>query len=234
VSDFIRRKAIDRGFPEDRLKLHYIGIDTKAIQPRPPSLEEPGLVVHVGRLVEKKGTIYLLRALAKIQNICQHARLAIIGDGPLRRSLEEEARSLGILSRCCFLGAQPHVQVLSWMRRASLVAVPSVTGEDGDSEGLPTVNFEAAACGVPVVAFDSGGIRELVKHQHSGLLIREKDTDELAESISLLLHDDEMRIKIGANGRDQVISDFDIRAQTKKLEDFYDDASRIGPCSYQA
>ncbi|WP_198670178.1 glycosyltransferase [Dyella sp. C9] len=223
VSDFIKRAAVQRGYPEHKLRVHYIGIDTHALQPRYGTGED-GLIVHVARLVEKKGTRYLLRALAKLVPMHPMVRLVILGDGPLRASLEAEALRLGVADRVQFLGMRPNAEVLQWDARAAVKAVPSVTGVDGDREGLPTVITETSALGVPVVAFDSGGIGEAIEHGDTGFLSPETDVDGLAHHLSLLLSDAELRGKMGRAARLRVEGLFDIRKQTSELEHLYDEA----------
>src|SRR2546423_8114230 len=90
VSDALRERAIARGYPEVRTLTHYNGVDLDRFRPN-VAPREPGLILHVGRLVEKKGTKLLIDAVARLAD----ARLAIIGDGPLRAGLERQARELG-------------------------------------------------------------------------------------------------------------------------------------------
>jgi colanic acid/amylovoran biosynthesis glycosyltransferase len=223
VSEFIRKKALERGYPEEKLYKHYIGVDVESIAKRPHENEVDGLIVHVARLVEKKGTIYLLRAFASVVKEYPGARLVIIGDGPLRGYLERSVHLLGISSSVKFLGEQPHSEVIRWDSISAMKVVPSVTASNGDQEGLGIVNLEAAALGVPVVAFDSGGIGEAVKHGLTGFLAKEADVDELASCIKILLHNKEMRYKFGSSARKFIERDFDIKKQTMRLEGFYDD-----------
>ena len=86
VSDYIRQKVIQLGFPEERTCVHYMGIDTQAVQARDPSLETRTLL-HVARLVEKKGTEYLIRAFSEVARKDSDVQLIIIGDGPLKLRL---------------------------------------------------------------------------------------------------------------------------------------------------
>ena len=99
VSDALRQQAIARGYPEARTITHYNGVDLDRFQPN-ESTREPGLILHVARLVEKKGTKVLIEALERIAG----ARLVIIGDGPLRAALRRQARKLSdriAFSGCC-------------------------------------------------------------------------------------------------------------------------------------
>jgi colanic acid/amylovoran biosynthesis glycosyltransferase len=221
VSEFIKKAALARGFPENKLMVHYIGIDTDGLKLREGAGED-GLIVHVGRLVEKKGTTYLLQAFAQVKQIVTNARLVIIGDGPLRASLELQAQSLGIAKDVQFLGVQPNKVVLDWVKKAAVMAVPSVTAADGDMEGFGIVNIEASAQGVPVVGFVSGGIPEAIIDGETGLLSSERDVDGLVKNITQLLMSPEMRLRMGENARRNVENNFDIKKQTAKLETIYD------------
>jgi colanic acid/amylovoran biosynthesis glycosyltransferase len=225
VSEFIKRAALARGFPADRLLVHYIGIDCSQLQAREGAGEDD-LLVHVGRLVEKKGTTYLLQALVEVRRKRPQAQLVIIGDGPLRAALDAEVARLGLTGAVRFLGTQPNPDVLRWIARAAVMIVPSVTASDGDMEGFGIVNIEAGAQGVPVVGFDSGGVSEAIKHGYSGLLSPERDVEGLAASITHLLEDSSARQQMGANARSHVLQNFNIVHQTAALEALYDDVLR--------
>jgi glycosyltransferase involved in cell wall biosynthesis len=230
VSEFIRKAAIARGYPEDKLQVHYIGIDLERLTPLQGE-RDPGLVLHVGRLVEKKGTQLLLRAFAQIAHKHEHAKLIIIGDGPLRKHLEAEAARLQISNRVRFLGLLPHDEVLKWDARAAIKAVPSVTAKDGDREGLPTVVMETAALGIPIVAFDSGGIGEAVDHGQTGLLCREFDVDSLAQNLALLLSQSDLNKAMGARARKMAEDRFDAEKQARLLEEHYDNVIEEYRCN---
>lgn len=221
VSEFIKQAAVKAGFPEDKLKVHYIGIDCDSLSMR-NSLGEDGLIVHVGRLVEKKGTKYLLEAFAKVREQITNAKLVIIGDGPLKESLQLQSERLGIKNDVMFLGMQPNNVVVDWVKKAALMAVPSITAANGDSEGLPTVIAEANALGVPVVGYDSAGIKEILLHEKTGLMSPERDIGGLAKNLSLLLSDSKLRFEMGVNARRNVEENFNIKKQSEKLELIYD------------
>jgi glycosyltransferase involved in cell wall biosynthesis len=183
---------------------------------------EDGLVVHVGRLVEKKGTLHLIRAMARVRKQCPRSRLIIIGDGPLRALLVREVVKLGLGEAVSFLGALPNHEVLQWIRRAAILVVPSVVAQNGDTEGLPTVVLEAASQGVPVVGSNSGGIAEALKDNVSGFVVPEGDPVALADRICRLLGEEDMRFGMGHQARMLMESRFDLRDQSRKLEDIYD------------
>ena len=219
VSEFIRRAALAKGFPKEKLLVHHMGIDTSSLSPDRNG-RAPATITHVARLVEKKGTVYLLRAVARLRDAFPELRLNIIGDGPLRPQLEEEARGLGDTVR--FLGALPNTEVLGLMRQSTLIALPSVTAASGDAEGLPTVALETAALGVPIVATDSGGIAEAVIDGVTGYVVPERDVDALSDRLSRLLTDPALAARMGAGARHIAEQNFDIARQSAKLEQLYD------------
>lgn len=221
VSSFIRDRVLAMGFPAERTHVHYTGVDCRAIQLRDPS-EETSTILHVARLVDMKGTSYLIRAFAALSRRHTDVQLVIIGDGPLKRSLRTLAQSLAVESRLQFLGALPHAQVLAWMRKAAMLVLPSVQTTTGRVEGLGMVLLEAAATGVPVVASRVGGIPEGVVDGLTGLLVPERDTDALSKCMNELLHEPMARARMRVQARAFVERRFDIRQQGEKLEQFYD------------
>lgn len=220
VSDAIRGRALDQGFPAERTFTHRIGVDVERF--RPAGEPEPGLIVHVGRLVEKKGTADLLQAFAALRRQGIAARLVVIGDGPLRSALEKQGSGLGLASEVQFLGALPPDAVREWLQRAWLVAAPSRTAADGDAEGLPTVLVEAAACGVPAVATEHSGIPEIVAAGRTGLLVAEGDVEGLAVGLTGILSSAEVRHRLGQAARALACEKFDLARQTAELEAHYD------------
>jgi glycosyltransferase involved in cell wall biosynthesis len=218
VSDFIKHKAVEAGFPAKKLMVHHIGIDTSVFHP-PTESRVSGLILFVGRLAEKKGCENLLRAMDIVRGTVSGASLVIIGNGPLRPTLQALASSLRL--PCQFLGPQPPAKVQEWMQKASILCAPSQTAAGGDSEGLPIVLLEAMAVGLPVVSTFHAGIPEAVSHGQSGLLGPEGNIPALAKSLILYLESPELAAKHGAAGTVLVRKDFDLFRQTQKLEKIY-------------
>lgn len=218
VSDFIRERALEAGFPSQKLLVHYIGIDRELFSPSPTPETSQG-VLFVGRLVEKKGCEYLLRAMQLVQQAHPRCDLTIIGDGPLRPSMEALATELNL--RCQFRGAQSAAIVLESLRRARIVCVPSVTAANGDSEGLPTVVAEALATGVPVVSTKHAGIPEIVIPYLTGILTPERDFGALADALCLLLADNDLWQRLHRAAPQHIEQRFDLKTQTAKLENIY-------------
>ncbi len=218
ISSFIRDRALEAGFPPQKLLVHYIGIDRDLFSPS-PSLEPPNGVLFVGRLVEKKGCEYLLRAMHLVQRAHPQCELAVIGDGPLRLSLEALAKELNI--RCQFRGVQPPMVIREALGRARIFCVPSVRAANGDSEGLGIVFAEAQAMGVPVVSTTHGGIPEVVEDRLTGLLAPERDYEALADALSLLIDNEDLWQRLHRGALQRVEQYFDLKMQTAQLENIY-------------
>ena len=223
VSSFIRGRVLAMGFPEARTHVHYTGVDCQAIRPRDQGEETP-TILHVARLVDMKGTQYLIRAFRAVARRHPGANLVIIGDGPRRRSLRALTKTLRLEPRVQFLGALPHAQVVARLRGAAMLVLPSVRTVTGRVEGLGMVLLEAAATGVPVVASRVGGIPEGVIDGQTGFLVPERDVDALSRRMNDLLDAPAMRVGMGLQARAFVERQFDLRRQGERLEAFYDAA----------
>lgn len=220
VSDFIVMQAIRNGFPEDKIVRHYIGIDVEKYQPAIDA-EQSGIILHVARLVEKKGTAVLLEAIKKVKSTHKDVQLVIIGEGPLLAQLQAQVAASGIDNNVTFTGALPHAEVMAWMRKASMLVLPSLTAKTGDAEGLGMVLLEAAVTAVPVIGSNHGGIPEAIIDEKTGFLVEEGNAQQLAERILFLLNNEEKRCAMGREARAFVSENFNLALQTKKLEDIY-------------
>lgn len=223
VSDFIRGRLIAKGYPPGKVVTHRNGINLGDFR-RSGQVREP-IVVFVGRFVEKKGCEYLVEALALLRRQGCRARGVLVGDGPGRQKLEQLAATTG--ADVAFTGFLPLPEVRDWLARASVVAVPSVTAANGDSEGLPTVILEAQAMETPVVATRHAGNAEGVAEGHSALIVAERDVEALAGGLRRFLEDPDAVRAFGAAGRAFVEAEFDIVAQARGLERIYDHARGI-------
>jgi glycosyltransferase involved in cell wall biosynthesis len=217
VSEFIRSKVIEQGFRQEQVITHYNGVDARLYTP--VTIERAPFVLFVGRFVEKKGCYYLLSALSHLRRR-RNVRAVLVGDGPLRSQLESYARAESIQAE--FPGFAAPAQVRDWMNRAAVVVVPSVTGRDGDCEGLPTVVLEAQAMATPIIATRHSGIPEGVIDGETAMLVPEKDSSRLSEAIADVLDNPARARLMGEAGRRFVKQRFSIEAQVSGLEDIYE------------
>lgn len=171
------------------------------------------VILFVGRLVEIKGLAYLIDAMRQID-----AMLVIVGDGPLRKELE--AQTTDLEGKVAFLGAKTHEELKTIYASADIFAVPSITIGHGVQEGCPTVLMEAMASGLAIVASDSGGIASVIHHMQNGLLCKEKDSVELAQSINKLIADKEFYNKLVSNAG-KMIRQYDYKVLAEKFMEIY-------------
>ncbi len=150
-------------------------------------------LLFVGSLIARKGIEDLLEAAALLGR--EEAVLYVVGEGPDRPKLETAARRLKVRDRVRFIGFQPFYAVPHWMELADLFVLPSL------SEGRANVVYEAFAAGLPVVATDIEGTREVVRHEESGLLAPVKNPRALAEGVRRVLGDGRLRERLIRGGR---------------------------------
>lgn len=223
VSDAIARDLRDRyGIAGAKVTTVRNGIDADgftASQPVPAVLKaldlgpDDRLVGVAGRMTAQKGHRVLLEALVPLARRIPGLRCLLVGDGPLRRELEERAAALGVHGHCRFLGARSDMaDVLSVLE---VVVLPSW------SEGLPFVLLESMALGRPVVATAVGGNPEVVEPEVTGLLVPAGDPRALAEALArLLAHPEEARA-MGARAAVRVRREFTLRGMVGNLERLY-------------
>jgi colanic acid/amylovoran biosynthesis glycosyltransferase len=216
VSEVIRERAIARGADRSRVRVHYTGVPVPSELPSASPLWD---VTFIGRFVDKKGADDLVAALGMLGP----ARALFIGDGPLRSQVEAQARSLGL--DATFTGSLPPAEVTSRLAASRVLAAPSRTAADGDTEGLPTTVLEAGALGVPVVSTFHSGIPEAVIDGTTGLLGGERDVAALSGNIDRLLSDEPLRERLGKAARAHIASNFNLATQSSRLEDLYDEVA---------
>ena len=199
------------------LRCIYNGIEVHRYRPQERPRREPRLLLAVGQLKETKGLRYLLEACAHLRDRGSEFDCDIVGEGPLRRGLEEMIDHLDLRDRVSLLGSLPHEVVMERYAQASIFVLPCVTGSDGARDGIPTVVLEAMAMGLPVVSTDLSGIPEAVLHGTTGLLVEPKDPDALADALGKLLDDEELCGRMGLEGRHRVVETFDSEINVRKL-----------------
>ena len=212
VSDQVRDKLLARGFPAAKLRVIPIGVEPAPAPVTPPAT---GHLLFVGRMVEKKGVPVLLDALARLRTAGDATPAVLVGDGPLLPALRARAATIGGIE---LPGWQTRDQLHAWMAGALGLIVPSVTGRDGDAEGLPSVAVEAMTLGVPLIASDAAGLAGAMA-QGVGRVVKAGDPAALAEALAALIADPPARAAWAATARAVALRDFDATRQSRLLED---------------
>ncbi|MFL5523871.1 MAG: glycosyltransferase family 4 protein [Gemmatimonadaceae bacterium] len=182
-----------RGIPRDSIRVIYNGVDSARLTPNAAERSGRPLFVYLGRLKKYKGVDVVIRAFAELQH--PDARMEIAGTGDYRASLERLVKSLGLEDRVKFLGFIPEEEKVHLLRRAwaSVLASPK--------EGWGISNLEAAACGTPVIAANSPGIRESVINGETGFLVPPNDHHAMSASMRGLVQSPALVDVLGAAAR---------------------------------
>lgn len=182
VSEPMRQQALRLGVTESRIAVMPMGVDFEKFTPSADVARNPNEILFVGRLVEKKGLSYLIRALEHVRHEIPDVRLTVIGFGPEEPVLRKLSAQLGLDGHINFLGPRPHSELISNYRRAALFVAPFVEAADGDQEGLGLVTIEAIACGCPVLAGNVVAVKDLPL-----MTVDSKNTNAFANKLSTIL-----------------------------------------------
>ena len=227
-SQAIATNLASLGCPPEKIRLHRTGIPLDRFpfaQRRPPG-DGKWQLFQACRLIPKKGTETTLRAFARFLESYPRSRLTIAGEGPLAESLETLAGKLRIGSKVSFPGFVSQAKLRDLLYGAHLFLQPSVTGPDGDREGVPNAILEAMATGLPAAATLHGGIAEAVQDGETGLLVPEHAEAELAAAMIRLASEPALYAGMSANAARSVATNWDINSQTRLLESLYDEARK--------
>lgn len=178
--------------------------------------QDDTVLISVGRLAPEKNWDTLIRGFARALNDRPDLRLVLIGDGPAKEDLQELTSELGIAKRVTFTGSLPFEEIPVYLKAADAFCFASVT----ETQGLVTI--EAMAAGLPVVAVDGSGTRDIVKNGRQGFLV-ENDPEALSRGIGKLL-DDPQRLKRFSNSALKKAKTFDVERLGKQLISVYGQA----------
>ncbi|CAM3323760.1 glycosyltransferase [Occultella aeris] len=198
-----------------------LDLDTFAYRVTPPDARTDPVIVGVGRLVEKKGFVHLVDALALLARRGSPVRLELVGTGPEEAALRAQVIARGLAGRVTFHGPLPQGRMADVVSRAAVFAAPCVIGSDGNRDGLPTVVLEALALGTPVVATPVTGMPEAVRDAETGLLVPEADPVALANALERVLTDPDSARERASTGRLLVEDLFDSRRNAAALHALY-------------
>ncbi|MEL1263982.1 glycosyltransferase [Pseudoxanthomonas putridarboris] len=211
-----------RTVPGEKVCVVDNGVDTALYADRAPReplraslgfANDQRVIGTVGRLNEVKRQDLLLRAFARIVPEYPQARLLLVGDGPEREALQDLTRSLGLADRIVFAGYQP--------RTEHYLAAMDVFALSSRHEGLPLALLEAWASGLPVVSSAVGGIPQVVRHGHNGLLFDSGDEAGLAATLARLLDDPAAAAGLATAGRGTVEASHSLERTAERYDAHY-------------
>lgn len=176
------------------------GVDGRPIRERYGLGDRP-VIVCVARMVKRKGQDTLIKALPLVQEKVPDAVVFLVGDGPDRKRLERLARRLGVADSVVFAGAHPWEELPPYFAAGDVFCMPCRTRKFGlEAEGLGIVFLEAAACGLPVIAGNSGGAPDVIRNGVTGSVVNGWNIDELALNLVPLLSSQSGNAGLGGMG----------------------------------
>lgn len=223
--NFLYRKTLENvdaiialnNFVKNKLKM-LIKSDNIFVQPlfiEMPNLsyiKRENFILFAGRIEYYKGLKYLIKAMKRVNEIFD-IPLIVAGDGKERKEIEELAKKINIKAK--FIGKVKHGDMLKLYQKASIVCVPSL------ADNSPITIYEAMSCGVPVIASNVCGIPDLINNGIDGFLAKPKNSDEIAETIMMLLNDEKLMEKIGKNARKKAEKEFNKEKHINKILEIY-------------
>jgi glycosyltransferase involved in cell wall biosynthesis len=195
ISESTQADLVARGIARERVAVVHCGVDHERYRVDPAVVRAPRpTLAFVGRLRRYKGLDWVMRSLPAVLARVPDARLEVIGDGPWAGALRAEAGRRGVAHAVDFLGFLPGAQKVRHLQSAWALVQPS------PKEGWGLTVVEAAACGTPVVASDAPGLRDSVRRDETGLLVRFGDTAGLSQALVRVLTDATLRARLGRAG----------------------------------
>ncbi|MGF1478323.1 MAG: glycosyltransferase [Cyanophyceae cyanobacterium] len=221
---FFRSHAVNLGCDPNKIIVHYSGLDSSKFPFDSRQFPTDGKVriATTGRLVEKKGIEYAIRAVAQQAETHPNIEYNIIGDGELKPHLQQLIDELKVGHIVHLLGWKNEQEIIEILQRSHLFIAPSVTAADGNQDAPINVLKEAMAMGLPVVSTYHGGIPELVEEGVSGFLVPERDADALAQKLGYLLDHSETWAEMGQSGRAFVEQHYDLHKLNDRLVTVYE------------
>lgn len=234
VNSNATKKAVLKVAKIKNIKLVPMGVDLRSFNKNKKSKKTRKLfsikkefILFVGRLAEKKGVKYLIKAMQSLVKEFPQSKLIIVGDGPEKGKLELLTKKLGLSNDILFAGKIPNKDLPKIYASSDLFVLPSIVTKSGDTEGLGVVLLEAIASGIACVASDVGGIPDIIKHEKTGLLVEQKNTKELAKAMIRLLKDKKLRNKVVKNAQQHVKKNYSWNVVIKKFKKIYQSMSDL-------
>ncbi|MEK9151118.1 MAG: glycosyltransferase family 4 protein [Patescibacteria group bacterium] len=195
-SEGLRELAL-RTNREQPIDVIHNGIDSNHFSPRPEARPEDAFIITLGasRVTMRKGVQYLIEAVSMLVAKSPQIRLKILGDGDDKERLENMVKVMKLESHVMFLGRIPREETAPYYQEASVFVLPS------QNEGMSNALLEALASGLPIIATDTGGSKELVADGENGFIVKMRSAEDIAEKLARLIADPALRQRFGEASR---------------------------------
>lgn len=210
VSEFIKGELVSKGAPEDKIAVHYNGVDPHRFEPG----DKQNVILFAARWTEKKGIDTLIEALVRLGPKLDGWRVRLLGGGDEETIAPARAAGVDI----DLPGWVPADDMPKHLAEATIVCVPSRRAASGDAEGLPMICMEAMLSGAAVMATQHAGIPEAVVDGETGYLVAEGDAQAFAAKLETLISDRMAALAMGQRGRARALERFNLHTQSHGLE----------------
>jgi glycosyltransferase involved in cell wall biosynthesis len=201
--------------PQKKIGVIYNGIDINEFFPDQNKKNiDQFTILCVSRVTPRKGIRFLIQAFGVLSKRYDYIKLVIVGDGNERDSLENLVQGMGLKDKVVFTGPVLHEKVFEYYQKSNIFVLPSL------NEGMSNTMLEALACGMPLIATDTGGTRELVLNNKNGFIVKMRDSNDLVEKIEKFLLDKSLEEKMSRESR-ALSEKFSWEVVAKKYTDLY-------------
>lgn len=225
ATEFMKSQLIGLGFPEQNISIIRFGVDLNGSNYLEKSLTGQKMMI-AGRMVEKKGFEYAIRAVSELKKRGIEIELNVYGFGPRMNALKSLAKKLNISERVFFHGYQPVEHILKAHHEHTIFLAPSITASDGDMEGLPNTILEAMAKGTTVIATKHAAIPEVIEDKKTGFLVEERNVHGLTRAIESIIRGDFDLNEIRRNARTVIEEKYGIHRMVREIENIYNQATQ--------
>lgn len=236
-SPILRDSALELSARPEISKVVPYGVDLDTFIPGNPDVDELKrklginpkdlVVLALGRMVEKKGFEYLMKAIPGVVKKKKNCKFIFAGYGPVLKELKELSKELKIEQYVIFTGGVPWKDIPIYHALCEIFVVPSIIDSQGNVDGLPNVILESMASGKPIVASRIAGIPLVIENGKNGFLVEEKNVAEIEDAIVNLLSSHELRLKMGRESRMKVETELNWLETAKQFHQVYLEAKEF-------
>jgi len=225
VSTVMSLKLIDLGCPKEKLIYNACGPNSEFDKLQPNYNKKQ--FIAVGRFADKKAPYYLILAFKEVVQKHLNAQLLIAGNGVLFNTCKNLINYYGLNNNIKLIGVINPEEYRGFLKESLAYVQHSITAENGDMEGTPVSILEASAAGLAVVSTYHSGIQDVIINGETGLLVEEHDVFGMANAMINLLEDIDLSIRLGQNGKQNIISNFSMKRHIDKLNEILEASVKL-------
>lgn len=220
-SDYIKHKVIELGGQAQKIEVVPVGVDTNFFKYQTRTELKPFTLISVGRLIKLKGQDYGIRVVKNLVERGYNIKYLIIGAGKEKKVLQHLIDDLQLNNHIQLLGEKTQAEILDYLYLSHVFLMTSVKDKDNRAEAFGLVSVEAQSTGIPVVAFNSGGVGSTLKADYSGILVEEKNINMMTNAVEELMQNQAKLLEMGRQASRYAKDHFDSKLVINKHIEFY-------------